>query len=199
MQESFLEQLDSLQALDQLAQITAAKEHLPGDIIDILSCLGKADNIPFNQLYSLAEDCVDRYYTKVIQMLRHLMKNCFHDRQLVLVNTARVLKFLESYASRQTKLWKVLSKYHNLPYHFHDLKTALQTEFDLLKTATSKNVQNLQETVQAQQAYTTVLSGHIAAIHTKLAYLDNIYKYIVYTHTSTLMQYSSMPRIMTQT
>ena len=26
--------------------------------------------------------------------------------------------------------------------------------------------------VQAQQAYTTVLSGHIAALHTKLAHLD---------------------------
>ena len=48
LQESFLEQLDALQALDQLAPLTAAKEHLPGDIIDLLSCLGKADNIPFN-------------------------------------------------------------------------------------------------------------------------------------------------------
>ena len=147
LQESFLEQLDALQALDQLAPLTAVKEHLPGDIIDILSHLGKADNIPFNQLYSLTEDCVDRYYMKVIQMLTCLMKNSFHDRQLVLVNTARALKFLESYASRQTKLWKVLSKYHNLPDHFHDLKTTLQTEFDLLKTATSKNLQNLLETV----------------------------------------------------
>ena len=50
LQESFLEQLDALQALDQLAPLTAAKEHLPGDIINILACLGKADNIPFNQL-----------------------------------------------------------------------------------------------------------------------------------------------------
>ena len=83
-----------------------------------------------------------------------------------------MLKFLESYASRQTKLWKVLSKYHNLLDHFHDLKITLQTEFELLKTATSKNVQNLQEMVQAQQAYTTVLSGHIAALHTKLVHLD---------------------------
>ena len=57
LQESFL---DALQALDQLAPLTATKEHLPGDIIDILSCLRKADNIPFNQLYSLAEDCADR-------------------------------------------------------------------------------------------------------------------------------------------
>ena len=159
------------------------KEHLPGDIIDILSYLRKVDNIPFNHLYSLVEDCADRYYMKVTQMLTHLMKNSFHDRQLVPINTARVLKFLESYASGQTKLWKVLSKYHNLPDHFHDLKIALQTEFDLLKTATSKNLQNLQETVQAQQAYTTVLSGHIAAIHTKLVHLDKqIQIHCIYPH-----------------
>ena len=160
LHKSFLEQLDALQALDQLAPLTAAKEHLPGDIINILECLAKADNIPFNQLYSLVED-----YT-------HLMKNSFHDRQLILVNTARVLKFLESYATQQTKLWKVLSKYHNLPDHFHDLKTTLQTEFELLKTATLKNIQNIQEAVQSQQAYTTVLSGHINTLYTKLAHLD---------------------------
>ena len=35
LQESFLEQLDALQALDQLAPLSDAKEHLPGDIIDI--------------------------------------------------------------------------------------------------------------------------------------------------------------------
>ena len=75
-----IEQLDALQALDQLAPLTAVKEHLPGDIIDILACLGKVDNIPFNQLYRLMEDCTDRYYTKVIQTLTHLMKNSFHDR-----------------------------------------------------------------------------------------------------------------------
>ena len=183
LQESFLEQLDALQALDQLAPLTAVKEHLPGNIIDILSHLRKADNIPFNQLYSLAENCTDRYYMKVIQMLTHLMKNSFHDRILVLINTARVLKFLESYALRQTKLWKVLSKYHNLLDHFHNLKTTLQTKFELLKTATSKNIQNLQETVEAQQAYTTVLSGHIAALHTKLAHLDKqIQIHCIYPH-----------------
>ena len=183
LQKSFLEQLDALQALDQLAPLTAEKEHLPGDIIDILSCLKKADNIPFNQLYSLVENCADRYYTKVIQILTRLMKNSFHDRQLVLINTAKVPKFLESDALRQTKLWKVLSKYYNLPDHFHDSKTALQTEFDLLKTATSKNVQNLQEMVQAQEAYATVLLGHIAAPHTKLAHLDKqIQIHCIYPH-----------------
>ena len=99
LQESFVQQLDALQSFDQLAPLTAAKEHLPGDIIDILECLGKTDSIPFNQLYNFAEDCTDRYYTKVIQTLTCLMKNSFHDRQLVLVNTARALKFLESYAA----------------------------------------------------------------------------------------------------
>ena len=43
LQESFVEQLDALQSLDQLALLTAAKEHLPGDIINILELLGKVD------------------------------------------------------------------------------------------------------------------------------------------------------------
>ena len=93
-----MEQLDALQSLDQLAPLTATKEHLPADIINILELLRKADNIPFNQLYNLAEDCTDRYDTKVIKTLTCLLKNSFHDRQLVLVNSARALKFLESYA-----------------------------------------------------------------------------------------------------
>ena len=74
--------------------------------------------------------------------------------------------------AQQAKLCKVLSKYHNLPDHFHDLKTTLQATFDLLKKATSKNVQNIQEAVQSQQAYTTALFGHINTLYTKLAQLD---------------------------
>ena len=172
LQESFMEQLDTLQSLDQLAPLTAAKEHLPTDIINILELLGKADSIPFNQLYNLAEDCADRYYTKVIKTLTHLLKNSFYDRQLVLVNSARALKFLESYAARQAKLWKVLSKYDHLPDHFYDLKTTLQTEFNLLKKATSKIIENIQEAIQSQQAYTTALCSHINLFYTKLAQLD---------------------------
>ena len=150
----------------------AAKEHLTKDIINILELLGKADNIPFNQLYNLAEDCVDRYYSKVIKTLTHLLKSSFHNRQLVLVNTTRALKFLESYPARQTKLWKVLSKYDQLPDHFHVLQTTLQTEFSLLKKATSKNIENLQEAINLQQTYTTALCDHINSIYAKLAQLD---------------------------
>ena len=131
--------------------LKAAKEHLPKDIINILELLGKADNIPLNQLYSLAEDCTDRYYTKVIKTLTQLLESSFNDRQLVLVNIARALKFLELYGNRQTKLWKVLSKYDRLPDHFHDLQTTLQTEFNLLKKATSKNIKNLHNAINLQQ------------------------------------------------
>ena len=47
LQDSFVEQLNSLQTLEQLVPLKAAKEHLPKDIINILELLGKADNIPY--------------------------------------------------------------------------------------------------------------------------------------------------------
>ena len=178
-----MEQLYALQRLDQLAPLTATKEHLPTDIINILELLGKADNIPFNQLYSLAEDCADRYYMEVVKTLTRLLKNSFHDRQLVLVNSAGALKFFESYTARQAKLWKVLSKYGHLPDHFHDLKTTLQAEFNLLRKATSKNIENIQEAIQSQQAYTTALCGHINSLYTKLAQLNRqVQKHCLYPH-----------------
>ena len=164
--------------------LKAAKEHLPKDIINILELLGKADNIPFNQLYSLAEECTDRYYTKVIKTLTQLLKSSFNDRQLILVNMARALKFLELYGNRQTKLWKVLSKYDRLPDHFHNLQTTLQTVFNLLKKATSKNIENLQDTINLQQSYTTSLCSHVNSIYTKLAQLDRqIQTHCLYPHS----------------
>ena len=160
-----------------------AKEHFPKDIINILELLGKVDNIPFNQLYNLAEDCVDRYYTKVIKTLTHLLKSSFHYRQLVLVNTTQALKFLESYAARQTKLWKVLSKYNQLPDHFHDLQTTLQTEFSLSKKGTSKYIENLQEAVNLQQTDTTSLCVRINSIYTNLAQLNRqVQMHYLYPH-----------------
>ena len=194
LQESFVEQLNSLQTLEKLEPLKAGKEHLPKDIISILELLGKADNIPFNQLYSLAEDCTDRYYTKVIKTLTQLLKSNFNDRQLVLVNTVRALKFLESHGNRQTKLWKVLSKYDKLPGHFHDLQTTLQTEFNLLKKVTSKNIKNLHDTINLQQTYTTSLCSHINSIYTKLAQLDRqIQTHCLYPHSqSNLVQLNAL-------
>ena len=47
-----------------------------------------------------------------------------------------------------------------------------------------KNIQNIQEAVQSQQAYTTVLSGHINTLYTKLAHLDRqIQIHHIYPHS----------------
>ena len=64
LNQSFNDQLNLIQILEQLDSLQLAKEHLPGDTIDILERLGKADNIPFNQLYYIAENCTDCYYSK---------------------------------------------------------------------------------------------------------------------------------------
>ena len=101
LNQSFTNQLNSIQILEQLAPLQLAKEHLPGDIVDILERLGKADNIPFNQLYYIAENCADRYYSKVIETFISILKCQFADRRLLLVNTAQSLKFLEEYTDHQ--------------------------------------------------------------------------------------------------
>ena len=98
LNQSFNDQLNSIQILEQLTPLQLAKEHLPGDIIDILERLGKADNVPFNQLYYIAKNCTDHYYSKVIETFVALLKCQFADQQLLLVNTTRSLKFLEDYA-----------------------------------------------------------------------------------------------------
>ena len=179
--------------------LQTAKEHLPQDIINILELLGKVHNIPFNQLYSLAEDSADWYYTKVIKTLTQLLKGSFSDRQITLVNMASALKFLESYGNRQTKLWKVLSKYDKLPDHFHDLQTKFQTEFNLLKKATSKNINNLHDTINFQQMYTTSLCSHINTIDTKLVQLDKQIQPIVFIPTPKQTQYRLMHQSMIPT
>ena len=111
LNQSFNNQLNSIQILEQLAPLQLAKEHLPADIIDILERLGKADNIPFNQLYYIAENCADHYYSKVIETFVALLKHQFTDQQLLLVNTARSLKFLEDYVDHQGQIWKIFQKH----------------------------------------------------------------------------------------
>ena len=56
LNQSFNDQLNSIQILEQLAPLRLTKDHLPGDIIDILERLGKANNIPHNQLYYIVEN-----------------------------------------------------------------------------------------------------------------------------------------------
>ena len=107
LNQSFNDQLNSIQILEQLAPLQLTKDHLPGDIIDILERLSKANNIPHNQLYYIAENCADHYYSKVIETFMALLKWQFADRQLLLVNTTRSLKFLEEYTDRQVLIWQI--------------------------------------------------------------------------------------------
>ena len=97
LNQLFNDQLNLIQILEQLAPLQPVKKHLPGDIVDILERLGKADNIVLNQLYYITENCADHYYSKVIETFAALLKCQFTDQQLLLVNTARSLKFLEDY------------------------------------------------------------------------------------------------------
>ena len=115
LNQSFNDQLNSIQILEQLAPLQLVKEHLPDNIVNILERLGKADNIPFNQLYYIAKNCGDHYYSKVIKTFVALLKHQFVDRQLLLVNTASSLKCLEDYTDRQALIWKNLPKTRNYP------------------------------------------------------------------------------------
>ena len=175
LNQSFNDQLNLIQILEQLAPLQLAKKHLPGDIVDMLKRLGKADNIPFNQLYYIAENCADRYYSKVIGTFVALLKRQFVDRQLLLVNTARSLKFLEEYMDQQALIWDIFKRHQTIPgdiqdLHFHidDFKTNIEKEFSLLKDATHKNVENFQSSLNLQQTYSTALCSHINNIYNKL-------------------------------
>ena len=176
MNQSFNDQLNTIQILEQLAPLQLAKEHLPGNIIDILERLGKADHIPHNQLYYIAKNCADHYYSKVIETFVALLKWQFTDRQLLLVNTARSLKFLEEYTDRQALIWQIFRKHenipddiHNLHLHIDDFKTNIEKEFNFLKEATHKNIENFQTLLNLQQTYSAALCSHVNNIYHKIS------------------------------
>ena len=141
--------------------------------------LGKADNIPFNQLYYIAENCTDHYYSKVIETFIALLKCQFADHQMLLVNTSRSLKFLEDYMDCQAQIWKIFQKHQTIPddiqdLHFHkdDFKNGIEKEFTYLKEATRKNVENFQSSLNLQQMYSASLCSHVNNIYNKLVELQ---------------------------
>ena len=171
--------MNSIQLLEQLAPLQLAKEHLPVDIIDILERLGKVDDMPFNQLYYVAENCADRYYTKVIQTFIAILKHQFADCQLLLVNTACSLKVLEEYADCQSQIWKIFQKHQTIPedlqdlhLHFDEFKNSIEKDFKFLKEATLRNIENFQTSLSLQQTYSLSLCSHMNNIYNKLAELQ---------------------------
>ena len=165
LNQSFNDQLNSIQILEQLAPLQLPKEHLPGDIIDILERLGKADNILFNQLYYIVENCADCYYSKVIETFVALLKRQFADRQLVLVNTTRSLKIFQKHQM-------IPDDIQDLHFHIDNFKNSIEKEFTFLKEATRKNIENFQSSLSLQQTYSASLCSHVNNIYNKFAELQ---------------------------
>ena len=113
--------------------------------------------MPFDQLYYLAENWADCYYTSVIKTFVEIIKWSATDRQIVLVNMARALKYLEDFCQRQSQLFMVLEKYHLLPDNLENL----QSQFGFLKQATSKDVEHLQQAINVQQTCMATICTHI--------------------------------------
>ena len=141
--------------------------------------MGKADDIPFNQLYYIAENCTHYYYSKVIETFVSILKCQFADHQQLLVNTARSLKFLEDYADHQAQIWKIFQKHQTIPedfqdlyLHFNDFKNSIEKDFAFLKEATKRNVENFQTSLNLQQTYSASLCSHMNNIYNKLAELQ---------------------------
>ena len=105
-----------------------------------------------------------------------LLKWQFADRQLLLVNTTRSLKFLEEYTDRQVLIWQIFRKLENIPddiydlhLHIDDFKTNIEKEFNFLKEATRKNVENFQTLLNLQQTYSVALCSHVNNIYHKIS------------------------------
>ena len=117
---------------------------------------------------------MDCHNTKVIQTFVKITKRNASDRQIVLVNMARALKYLEACGQRQSQLFTVLEKYHQVADSLEDLKS----QFHFLKEVTSRNVENLQQVINVQQTYTTKLCGYGNVILSRITKLqDDIQKF----------------------
>ena len=120
-----------------------------------------------------------RYYTKVIETFVSIIKRQFADCQLLLVNTAHCLKFLEEYADRQSQIWKIFQKHQtiledlqDLHFHFDDFKNSIEKDFKFLKEATLRNVKNFQTSLNLQQKYSSSLCLHVSNMYSRLSELQ---------------------------
>ena len=89
------------------------------------------------------------------------------------------MKFLEEYADRQALIWKIFSKHQNIPdeisdlhLHIDNFKGDIQKEFNFLKEATHKNIENFQASLSSQQTYSVALGSHINNIYHKISKLQ---------------------------
>ena len=173
LNNSFTEKLNFIQTLQQIAPLHSTKDHLLQDIKTILERLGKVENTPFNKFYYFTENCAVCYYTSIIKRFVKIVKTSTTDRQIILVNSARALKYFEDFGQRQSQLFTVLEKYHLVP----DSLENLQSQLHFLKEATSRNVENLQQAITVKHTYTANLCTYINSIFPRITKLeDTIHK-----------------------
>ena len=96
----------------------------------------------------------------VIKTFVEIIKCSATDHQIVLVNTAGALKYLEDFGEQQSQLFTVLEKYHLLPDNLENL----QSQLGFLKKATSKNIEQIQQAISVQQNCTATLCTYINKI-----------------------------------
>ena len=89
------------------------------------------------------------------------------------------MKFLEEYTDRQALIWKIFSKHQNIPdeisdlhLHIDDFKGNIQKDFNFLKEASRKNIENFQASLSSQQTYSVALGSHINNIYHKISELQ---------------------------
>ena len=94
------------------------------------------------------------------------------------------LKFLEEYSDCQLQIWKLFQKHHTIPedrqdlhFHFDDFKISLEKDFKYLKEATSRNIENIQTSLNLQQMYSSSLCSHVNNIYSKLSKLQRQIQY----------------------
>ena len=82
---------------------------------------------------------------------------------------------MEEYADRQVLIWQIFRKHENIPddiydlhLHIDDFKNNIEKEFNFLKEATRKNVENFQTSLNLQQTYSVALCSHVNNIYHKI-------------------------------
>ena len=105
------------------------------------------------------------------------------------------MKFLEEYADRQALIWKIFSKHQNIPdeisdlhLHIDDFKGNIQKDFNFLKEATRKNIENFQASLSLQQTYSVALGSHINNIYHKISELQQLPHPTQYMNTGDIIQ-----------
>ena len=105
------------------------------------------------------------------------------------------MEFLEEYANRQALIWKIFSKHQNIPdeisdlhLHIDNFKGNIQKEFNFLKEATRKNIENFQASLSSQQTYSVALGSHINNIYHKISELQQLPHSTQHMNTGDIIQ-----------